>query len=275
MLDDKKSTKCYLRLMGSFSLFAAQFIAHSSFVYFLFSSSLWEWGVVALVYFCNGCIGMTATYHRLLSHRAWNCPPVVEYFGVLCATIGLTGSAISWVAIHRKHHKHTDEEMDPHSPLHKGFFYCQWLSMFESVQLRYVPDLVRQKFYLFQHRYYFPINFLYASVIGLIDSRALLYAWLVPACILWNAGSSIVTLSHLFGSNPHGLKCRARNLWPLGLVVFGEGWHNNHHAFPSRSRFSESLFQIDIGHWYIWLVTRFAGVWLTNTDSKNSINIRR
>ena len=128
--------------------------------------------------------------------------------------------------------------------------------MFEPVELKYVTDLVRKPFYLFQHKNYFYINFAYALSLALVDSRALLYAWLVPACILWNAGSSVVTLSHMFGSNPNGLRCEARNLWPLGLFVWGEGWHNNHHAYPKRSCFSDSVFQIDLGYWYIWLIEK-------------------
>jgi stearoyl-CoA desaturase (delta-9 desaturase) len=228
-------------MLSSYSLLAAQILAHLALIPMILYGKPVHYLAAILVYFCSGCLGMTMTYHRLLSHRSWKAPRWFEYMGTLFATLGMTGSAISWVAVHRKHHRYTDEEKDPHSPAHKGFFYCQWLSMFTPVEIRYVPDLVKTPFYLFQHRYYFQINFVYALALWFIDPFALIYAWLVPSCILWNAGSSIVTLSHLFGANPHGLKCHARNNWLLALTVWGEGWHNNHHAHPAEPVFGRFL----------------------------------
>jgi stearoyl-CoA desaturase (delta-9 desaturase) len=200
--------------------------------------------IAVLVYFVSGCLGMTMTYHRLISHKSWKAPKWFEYLGLFGGTIGMTGSAISWVAVHRKHHRFTDLEDDPHSPMHKGFFYCQWLSMFSVVEVRYVLDLVRKPVYAAQHRFYFLINFLYAAVLYFIDPFAIVYAWLVPACILWNAGSSIVTFSHIFGANPKQLECRARNNLILAFLVWGEGWHNNHHSNPKSPYFGDFF---DIG----------------------------
>ena len=241
-------------LLSPRSLWGAQFIAHVAFCYLLYAGSLFHWAVVFTVYFVTGCIGMTATYHRLLSHKSWSCPKWIEYLGVLCATVGLTGSALSWVAIHRTHHRFSDTERDPHSPSFKGFIYCQWFSMFSPVSLKIVPDLLRQRFYIIQHQFYFLINILYAAVLYFIDPFALVYAWLVPACVLWNAGSFIITLSHLFGRNDHNLSGAARNSFLLGFLVWGEGWHNNHHFDPKLKRFGEKWWQVDIGYFYILLV---------------------
>ncbi len=247
-------------MLNPWSLLAFQSIAHIGFLWLIITGSPREWLVVVIVYFFNGCIGMTATYHRLLSHRSWKAPKTIEYLGVLCATIGLTGSAISWVAIHRKHHRFTDNKEDPHSPHFKGFFYCQWLSMFEKVDVRYVPDLIRNHFYNFQHRHYLTINIAWALVVFLLDQRAIIYAWLAPACTLWNAGSFVVTFSHMFGSAPHHLKNHAKNSFILGYLVWGEGWHNNHHFSPKSSKFSEHWWQLDIGYWYIATVTFITGL---------------
>lgn len=238
-------------MLNPWTLLAAQILAHASFVYLILNGSLFHWIVALCVYFFNGCIGMTMTYHRLLSHKSWNAVRFVEIFGALCATIGLTGSAISWVAIHRKHHRHTDTAKDPHSPWFKGFIYCQWFSMFEPVELKYVTDLAKNRFYIFQHKYYFLINLTYAGGVFLLDPFAVVYAWLVPACILWNAGSSIVTFSHLYGERPHSISSRAGNHWILGLLVWGEGWHNNHHSSPTSPYFGQKWWQVDIGGWLI------------------------
>lgn len=182
---------------------------------------------------------MTMTYHRLLSHKSWSPPKWIEYLFTLFATIGLTGSAISWVAIHREHHAHTDTEDDPHSPAHKGFIYAHWLSMFSPVNIKYARHLLRDKFYSWQHKYYYEINLSYALILFAIDPFALVYAWLVPAMILWNAGSSIVSLSHRNGQVHSDLI--------LALLVWGEGYHIRHHDKPNDVRFGKW----DLGGWLI------------------------
>lgn len=234
-------------MLTPWTLLLSQLVAHSGFIFLCVTGKKWEWGLALVVYFFTGCFGMTMTYHRLLSHRSWTAPVWFERMGVLMATVGLTGSAISWVAIHRKHHRFTDSEKDPHCPHHKGFIYCQWFSMFEKVDLKYVVDLAKDSFYLNQHRYYFLCNGVYATILFLIEPRALVYAWLAPACILWNAGSSIVTFSHIFGRKDHQIAGNARNSWILGLFVWGEGWHNNHHSQPQCANFSEKWWQFDMG----------------------------
>ena len=206
-------------------------VAHLSLIPMVIYGQWWHWGVAIFVYFFNGCLGMTMTYHRLLSHKSWNPPKYIEYLFVLFATIGLTGSAISWVSVHRQHHAYTDTDKDPHSPAIKGWFYSHFLSMFSEVEIRRVPHLLRDKFYVFQHKFYFEINLVYALFLYMIDPFALVYAWLVPAMILWNAGSSIVSISHRNG--------KIHNDVSLALLVWGEGYHSTHHVDPSKNRFGK------------------------------------
>ena len=193
--------------------------------------SWYQWMIAIFIYFLNGCLGMTMTYHRLLSHKAWNPPKWMEYLFASFATIGLTGSAISWVAIHRKHHGFVDTDKDPHSPKHKGFFKAHFLSMFAKVDIKYASHLLRENIYLIQHKYYLEINIIYGLVLFMIDPFAVVYAWLVPAMILWNAGSSIVSLSHRDGY-PH-------SDITLSLLVWGEGYHDNHHKVANSKRFGK------------------------------------
>lgn len=170
-------------------------------------------------------------YHRLLSHKAWNPPKWLEYLFALFATIGLTGPAISWVAIHRKHHAFVDTKKDPHSPKYVGFFWAHYLSMFAKVEVKYALSLVREQFYVFQHKYYLEINLMYGLLLYCISPFAVVYAWLVPAALLWNGGSSIVSISHRGG--------RANQDTILALLVWGEGYHAFHHSNASSSRFGK------------------------------------
>lgn len=243
-------------MLSAYTLFSVQLIAHISFFVLIALGEVHQWLIAIFVYFLTGCLGMTMTYHRLLSHQSWKAPSWFKYIGTLCATIGLTGSAISWVAIHRKHHRFADKPNDPHSPHHKSFIFCQWLSMFEKVELKYITELARNKFLIYQHKYYFFISLAYATVLYAIDPFAVVYAWLAPACILWNAGSSIVTISHLFGTKDHDTRDHSKNNWLLGLLVWGEGWHNNHHNSPSSPFYGEKWWQIDIGGYLIKLLQK-------------------
>lgn len=213
------------------TLFTAQLIAHLSFIPMFLYASIAEWAIAIAIYFIAGTLGITMTYHRLLSHRSWKCPAILEKFFVLLATITMSGSAIVWVSVHRMHHKHTDTEKDPHSPLYKGFIKTQWGSMFIDITKRNIVDLLRQPFYTFQHHHYFTIILSYVLLLYIIDPFAIVYAFLVPAAIVWNMGSAIFTASHRNGA-PH-------NDIVLALTSWGEGYHYNHHNNPLNKRFGK------------------------------------
>lgn len=215
-----------------YTLLLTQVVAHLALIPMILYGTWWQWLVAIFVYFLNGCLGMTMTYHRLLSHKAWSCPKWLERLFTLFAGIGMTGSAISWVSIHRAHHRFSDTEKDPHSPQHKGFLWAHFLSMFAKVDPRYVPDLLRQNFYVYQHKHYFTIAFIYALFVYLIlGPFGLVYAWLVPAALLWNGGSTIVSVSHRKGGPYNDLL--------FVFTIWGEGYHKNHHDMASAKRFGK------------------------------------
>ena len=237
-------------------IFVLQLAAHISLIALLFIGTWWQWCVVMLMYFLNGCIGMTMTYHKLLSHRSWEPPSWFMPVGVLCATIGLTGPAIAWVAIHREHHRYTDKPEDPHSPHHGGWFRAHYLSMFVPVNLRYGTDLMRIPFLRWQQKWYFAVNAAWAIICYAIDPMAVLYAWLVPAAVLWNAGSSIVTFAHMIGYKNSDGENEAHNNALLAFLVWGEGWHDNHHARPASADFGgRNWWEFDISYAVIKLLT--------------------
>lgn len=202
-------------------------------------ASLTEWCIAIIFYILTGTLGITMTYHRLLSHKSWKCPAILEKFFVLLATITMSGSAIVWVSVHRSHHQHTDTELDPHSPLYNGFIKTQWGSMFINMKKRNVVDLLRQSFYVFQHHHYFTILLTWTLFLFIIDPFAIVYAFLMPAMLVWNMGSAIFTFSHRKGK-PH-------NDLILALTSWGEGYHHNHHTDPLNKRFGK----YDIGGIFI------------------------
>ena len=199
---------------------------------------------------------MTMTFHRLLSHKSWNPPKWYYKFGTLCGIYGLTGSSIGWVAVHREHHHHTDKEGDPHSPRHHGFFKVQWLSMFETPKPKYAIHLIRDKFHMFIHKWYFQLHLAIAGFWLLIDPMLLVAAYLFPAMILWNAGSFINTLTHMFGYRNYNTTDDSTNIPVLGILMWGEGWHNNHHADPNNPSFKRKWWELDVGGLFIKLLSQ-------------------
>jgi stearoyl-CoA desaturase (delta-9 desaturase) len=245
--------------LSSKNLFMLQLIAHLITCYWVVSiATLTDYWYVLLVYFCTGCIGMSVTYHRLLTHKSFVAPKWFEYIGTLFATVGLTGSSITWTAAHRQHHARADKQGDPHSPSVLGYIKAQWFSMFSDVDIKRSPVL-RDRFHLFVHRHYLYIQFAWGLILlSLGGPWALMTLYIVPACLLWNAGSLINTVCHTtwLGYTNHYVQDNSVNNPVLGVVMWGEGWHNNHHRHQNNPSIGERWWEVDIGYWVIKLVRK-------------------
>lgn len=196
------------------------------------------------------------TYHRLLSHRSWSAPQWFEKIGTLFGTLGLTGSPLAWCAIHREHHIYAETAKDPHSPHFQKWWQVQYLSMRHPPQIRVALDLLRDPFQRFVHRHYFKISMGYAVILFLVDPFLVISAYLFPAAILWNAGSAVNSIGHLFGYRNHATHDESRNNLILGYFVWGEGWHNNHHRSPKKFYFGERWFEVDVSGLLIYVFRR-------------------
>ena len=106
------------------------------------------------------------------------------------------------------------------------------------------------------HRWYFLIHGAIAGVWLWIDPMLLVAAYLFPAMILWNAGSFINTLTHMFGYRNFKTTDNSTNIPVLGILMWGEGWHNNHHANPNNPSFKHNWWEFDIGGWFIKLLEK-------------------
>ncbi|NUN05028.1 MAG: acyl-CoA desaturase [Bdellovibrio sp.] len=227
-------------------LFFAQILAHLSVIPMIVYAQprhyVWALGI----YFLTGCLGMSMTYHRLVTHQSWTAPHWFEILGLTFASLGLTGSCVAWCAAHRMHHQFADKPQDPHSPHQQGYFKAQFLSMFSPIRLSALKSFTKNPTYSFFHRHYWHIQFVYVLFLLMMDPFAVVYLYLFPACLLWNAGSLINTVGHRFGSQPFHTADESRNNVFLGILMWGEGWHNNHHRFPKSSQFGRTFWQLDI-----------------------------
>jgi fatty-acid desaturase len=248
----------YFSKLGSKRLVLLQIVAHLSLILMWQFGTAAEWAISVLVYFFTGGIGMAIIGHRWLSHKSFNAPRWFQIFGTLCGCLGGIGSPLAWVAIHRQHHRYVDRPGDPHSPVVEGILKVQFKTMLARPKWRYVRDLLQdpvQRFFLKNH---WKIQFLYVFILLAINPFAVVFCYLVPATYLWNIGAALNVICHQFGYRNYPSKDNSFNNPLMALLMWGEGWHNNHHANPSDWNCGHRWFEIDICSWVIRLVDKDA-----------------
>lgn len=250
-----------------------QFLSTVAFVLALFvvdAPAIW-WLVALAAYFVTGCVGLTVTLHRSLSHRSVRFPRPIEYLFTLFGVLGGTGSSIAWVAMHRTHHNHVDTSEDPHSPEKLG-----WKILFSvydySFNPRHARDLLRDRFHVAVHRYYLIILVGWAAGLALIDPLLLVFVFLIPAFAQITVSNFTSVLTHSAGYRRFETSDRSANNVLIALFGWGEGWHNNHHADPSRPSFGRTPWEIDPGGIVIRGLQRLGLATAVDTPAKRLVS---
>jgi fatty-acid desaturase len=235
-----------------------QILTHLSIIPMIMYASTFDWIMAIVMYYLIGCWGIAITYHRLISHRSFKSPAWFTIIGLILGTLGGVGSTIQWICQHREHHAYADTDKDPHSPAGgiKTFIKMHFMPMLIQSSPRYVIDLLRDPLHKKFHEYYWHINFVYVAILLCVDPFAIVYAYLFPAFLLWHAIASLGTFAHTngFGYRSTSTKDNSHNLWFLGYMAFGEGWHNNHHAKASDWQFGKKWWEFDLSACIIRLV---------------------
>jgi fatty-acid desaturase len=234
-------------------LFLFHIFSHISIIPMVIYANVYDWLVFILVYHIFGCLGIAITYHRLLSHKSFKTNVWFERVGTVLGVLAAIGSTIEWCAVHRKHHRYSDTDKDPHNPKLFGFLYTQFFTMLLTKKgteySKYVVDLLRSDFHKNIHSYYWFIHLLYLTVLLLINPFLIISAYLFPCAVLWQVMSALGTFAHSdsFGYSANTSKSHnAKNLWILGIFAFGEGWHYNHHTEASRYKFGIKKYEFDL-----------------------------
>jgi stearoyl-CoA desaturase (delta-9 desaturase) len=220
-------------------------------------------GITLLLHWFFGSIGICLGYHRLLSHRSLQVPKWLEYAIALVGALAMQGGPIFWVAGHRLHHAHTeDEDKDPYSA-RRGFWWSHMLWLFyphpeffdyEQYQ-RFAPDLARDPFYRWLNRYFILLQIPLAFLLYLLGGWSFVtYGVFLRAVLLWHSTWFINSVTHMWRYRTFETNDNSRNLWWAAILTYGEGWHNNHHAYPHIAKAGRSWWEIDITWWSIWLL---------------------
>ena len=213
--------------------------------------------VAVLLWWISGSLGIGMCYHRLLTHRGYKTPKWVEYCLTVCGTLALEGGPIFWVATHRIHHKFSDQDGDPHSPRDgKWWSHMGWILTGKSMHhdtttlVRYVPDLAKDKFHVWITKYHYaPMIVLGLALLAAGGPPLLLWGIFLRTVVGLHATWLVNSATHLWGSRRFATRDTSTNNWVVALLTFGEGWHNNHHAYPTSARHGLKWYEVDL-NWY-------------------------
>jgi stearoyl-CoA desaturase (Delta-9 desaturase) len=237
----------------------------------------WGWGlswhdvVIAAVFYWVSGLGVTVGYHRYFTHSSFKAKPGLRYAMALAGGLALEGPVITWVADHRRHHKYSDQEGDPHSPwrygddarsLAKGMWWAHMGWLFDPAQTsqqKFAPDLLADRGLRRIDQWYIALVAFTLLVPGIAGGfwtsggvwswhgaiEAFFWAGLVRVTLLHHVTWGINSICHTWGNTDWQSRDRSVNVAWLAIGSFGESWHNLHHADPTCARHGALRGQID------------------------------
>lgn len=225
----------------------------------------WQTWALFFVHYVTGGLGITAGYHRLWSHRSYKAHPIVKNMLLFFSTGCFQMSVLEWCIDHRAHHRYTDTDKDPYS-INKGFWYAHmgWLLVKREVPVvADVSDLEKDAAIRFQHKYYPILAVLQGFILPMVIAGVFWGDWL-GGLLIAGIGSRVIvshatffvnSLAHYWGSFTYSDQRSPRDSWLVGLVTFGEGYHNFHHEFPYDYRNGAHYKAFDPTKWIIWTLS--------------------
>jgi stearoyl-CoA desaturase (delta-9 desaturase) len=222
--------------------------------------------VMLALYFVRMFV-LTGFYHRYFSHRTFRTGRVAQFAFAFLGTTALQRGPLWWAAHHRYHHNHADEACDPHSPTRHGFWWSHagWFLTRSGTPIRdrLVRDWSKYPELRFIDRFHFLAPALLAGGLAALGGwlhavapqlgtsalQMLVWGFVIGTVLLYQATHTINSLSHQFGSQRFKTGDDSRNNWLLAILTMGEGWHNNHHHYPTSARQGFYWWEIDVTYY--------------------------
>ena len=218
-------------------------------------------GLLLSLYLISG-LGITIGFHRLLTHKSFETSRPLKALLLIMGCMAWESNPIDWASTHIKHHAHSDQEDDPHSPLVSLWHaHIGWL--FENADIEgYGSWLRKDPVVVWVDRSWWLWGLLGMVIpFAIAGWSGLLWGGLVRMCLTHHITWSVNSVCHTFGRRPYNTRDASRNNWLVGLLAFGEGWHNNHHAFPRSAFHGMEWWQFDLSAWLIRMLEASKLVW--------------
>jgi len=223
------------------------------------------WCFVAM-YVLTGMVGITFSFHRQLTHKSFKTPKWIEYVAAYCGVLSNQGDPIEWVSTHRHHHARCDTPMDPHTPF-DGLWWSHGGWMMDNAGIEPMvadkgnaKDLERQPFYRWlRDTYVWHVFGSAAALFAIGGMPFLVWGFAVRTCFVWHITWAVNSAAHVWGYQSWKTGDESRNNWWVAALAFGEGWHNNHHAFEYSARHGLEWWQFD-PTWYLVCALKSVGL---------------
>ena len=212
-------------------------------------------GVALFLHWLTAGVGLTLGYHRLITHRSFQVPKWLEYVLLFCGTLA-GQSPFEWVAKHRMHHRYSDTAEDPHD-INNGFWWTHvgWILHklpCDRLMDHYTKDIIHDPVYRFLDRTMLLWQALLAILLFLIGGLPfLVWGVFVRLVAVYHSTWFVNSATHRFGRQSYDTGDRSTNCWWVALISYGEGWHNNHHAFPRSARHGLRWWEVDVTWWMV------------------------
>ena len=230
-------------------------------------SAVAVWVAVGMYVFRG--LGVTGGYHRLLAHRSFKTNRFIQFLLAFAGSLAVQGGPLWWVAHHRAHHAETDTEADIHSPVTRGMWaaHMGWMMTDEAFNEKGTNSRDLHKFpeikFLQRHYVWLILGqmaalyglgaWLQASApqLGTSGPQMLVWGFFVSTVFTWHITFMVNSVCHRWGAQPYDTGDASTNNVFIGYLGFGEGWHNNHHFYPSSARHGLRWWQLDLTWWLI------------------------
>ncbi|CCH64734.1 Fatty acid desaturase [Richelia intracellularis HM01] len=229
-------------------------------VLLVFLPHTFSWNSLCIAVFLHWVtigLGISFGFHRLATHQSLQAPKWLEYFLILCGTLALQGGVLGWVGYHRAHHLYSDQEKDPHNS-NQGFWWSHINWLMHSVPTRkeiprLTKDIAKDPFYRFCHEYYIELQLFLAIILYLLGGWSfVIWGIFVRLFVGTHSTMFVNSACHMVGYRSYDSEDCSTNCWWVALLTFGEGWHNNHHAFQYSARHGLEWWEIDV----TWITIR-------------------
>jgi stearoyl-CoA desaturase (delta-9 desaturase) len=226
----------------------------------------WNLVILAAALYALRMMALSAGYHRYFAHRSFKTSRafqlVLAFIGGTCTQRG----ALWWAAVHRQHHRHSDQPEDIHSPVQHGFFWSHlgWIlsKRFEEARYGRIRDFTSFAELRWLDRHHFVPSLALAAALLLAGGwPAVIWGSFVSSVFLWHGTFSINSIAHAFGRRRYQTSDDSRNNATLAVLTMGEGWHNNHHHFPASARLGFYWWELDCTYYLLRALSAVGLIW--------------
>ncbi len=240
----------------------------------------WEAVGLGVALYVVRMFGITGAYHRYFAHRAYKTS---RWFQFVLAWIGCSAmqkGPLWWAVHHRHHHKYSDQEEDPHSPIVRSIWWAHvgWVTsgLFRRPNYQDIKDFTKYpELRLMNKLYWGPGLILAVLCYWWMGLAGLVWGFLVSTVCLYHGTFLINSACHLWGTRRYETTDQSKNLWWAAILTLGEGWHNNHHHYQSCARQGFMWWEVDVSYYIIRLLAAAGLVWDVREPTARALAAKR